>query len=143
VKRRAFITLLGGATVPLVTPSLLAAQEARTYRIGFLTGAPREAAHHIAFFDELRMSGFIDGQNLAVIAGGFGIRNEQVSAAATAIVQSAPDAIVSAGPVSTRGTGGDENDPNTRLVRRHGWRRVGAITAASGRQYHGCQPARA
>jgi putative tryptophan/tyrosine transport system substrate-binding protein len=102
VKRRAFITLLGGATVPLVTPSLLAAQEARTYRIGFLTGAPREAAHHIAFFDELRMSGFIDGQNLAVIAGGFGIRNEQVSAAATAIVQSAPDAIVSAGPVATR-----------------------------------------
>jgi putative ABC transport system substrate-binding protein len=102
MRRREFISLLGGATVSLVTPPLLAAEEARTYRIGFLTGNPREAAPHIAFFDELRMSGFIDGQNLAVIAGGFGVRNEQVSAAAAAIVQSAPDAIVSAGPVATR-----------------------------------------
>jgi hypothetical protein len=79
-----------------------AQEPGRNYRIGFLTGNPREAAPHIAFFDELRMSGFIDGQNLAVIAGGFGVRNEQVSAAAAAIVQSAPDAIVSAGPVATR-----------------------------------------
>jgi hypothetical protein len=45
LKRREFITLLGGATVSLVTPPLLAAQEAPTYRIGFLTGNPREAAH--------------------------------------------------------------------------------------------------
>src|SRR5947209_19187257 len=102
LERRKFITLLGGATVSLVMPPLLAAQEARTYRIGFLTGNPREAAPHIAFFDELRMSGFIDGQNLAVIAGGFGLRNEQVSAAPVAIGESARDAVVRGGPVATQ-----------------------------------------
>jgi hypothetical protein len=68
MKIRQFIALVGGATVSFLTPPLLAAQEARTYRIGFLTGGPRGAAHHIVFFDELRMSGFIDGQNLADIA---------------------------------------------------------------------------
>jgi len=101
MRRRDFIKGIAGSAA--AWPLAVRAQEpGRNYRIGFLTGNPREAAPHIAFFDELRMSGFIDGQNLAVIAGGFGVRNEQVSAAAAAIVQSAPDAIVSAGPVATR-----------------------------------------
>jgi putative ABC transport system substrate-binding protein len=101
MRRREFIALLGSAVVEW--PLAARAQEVgRTYRIGFLTGGPHEAAHIIAFFDELRMPGFIDGQNLAVVAGGFGLRNEQLSEAAAALVKSAPDAIVSAGPVATR-----------------------------------------
>jgi signal transduction histidine kinase len=103
MRRRQFITLLGGAAVSLTMPLPLAAQEAgRSYRIGFLTGGLREAAHIIAFFEELRSLGFNDGQNLAVVAGGFGLRGEQFAEAAAALVKSAPDAIVSTGPVATR-----------------------------------------
>ena len=102
LKRREFITLIGGAA-SLGMPLPLAAQDAgRIYRIGFLNGGPREAAHIIAFFDELRSLGFNDRQNLAVVAGGFGLRNEQFAEAAAALVKSAPDAIVSTGPVATR-----------------------------------------
>jgi hypothetical protein len=34
------------------------------YRIGFLSGAPREWPLHTAFFAELRGFGFVEGQNL-------------------------------------------------------------------------------
>ena len=101
MKRREFIRLLGGMAA--VMPLRLNAQEAgRIYRIGFLTAGLRQAAHYDAFFDELRMAGFIEGQNLAVAADGFNLRNERLTAAAAAIVKSAPDAIISAGPVATR-----------------------------------------
>jgi putative ABC transport system substrate-binding protein len=105
MNRREFIALISGVTVApsLLLPLTVGAQQAgRMYRIGFLTAGPREAAQYVAFFDELRMAGFIDGQNLAVAADGFGLRNEQLSEAAAAIVKSAPDAIISAGPVATR-----------------------------------------
>src|SRR5260221_4846101 len=66
----------------------LNAQEAgHIYRIGFLTAGLREAVQYVAFFDELRMAGFIEGQNLALVAGGFGVRNEQLSEAAAAIME--------------------------------------------------------
>ena len=80
MRRRDFIALLGGAAASPAIPLASKAQEAnRIYRIGFLTAGPREAAQYVAFFDELRMTGFIDGQNLAVVGGGFGLRNEQLS----------------------------------------------------------------
>ncbi len=142
MRRREFITLLGGATVSLVTPPLLVAQEARTYRIGFLTGNPREAAAHIAFFDELRMSGFIDGQNLAVIAGGFrhSQRTSFRSGCGACSIRTRCNRQCWAGR-HARGTGSDKNDSDTGHIRRPGWKRVGAIAPASRRQYHGCQPA--
>ena len=52
------------------TPLPLCAQEAgRIYRIGFVSGAPREEAMYAAFFEELRGLGFVEGQNLSVIPG--------------------------------------------------------------------------
>ena len=93
MKRRAFITLLGGAaTWPFVGR---AQQTRRTYRLGFMVPAGRESSGVIAFFDELRLLGFIEGQNVDVIPGGFDIRNDQLAERAATVVAAAPDAIVS------------------------------------------------
>jgi putative tryptophan/tyrosine transport system substrate-binding protein len=101
MKRREFITVLGGAAV--AWPLAARAQEAgRTYRLGFLVPHAREAPWVVAFFDELRLSGFIEGQNLIVVPGSFDIRDDQIAESVTAIVKAAPDAIVSGGDVATR-----------------------------------------
>jgi hypothetical protein len=66
--RRQFITLLGGAAAwPLAAG---AQQPGRTYRLGFFLPVARDAPAIIAFFDDLRIHGFIEGQNLAIIPGG-------------------------------------------------------------------------
>jgi ABC-type uncharacterized transport system substrate-binding protein len=94
--RREFITLFGGAAA--AWPLAARAQEpGRTYRLGFLVPVPRETAAVAAFFNELRLNGFIEGQNLTVVPGGFDVRNEQLAEKAAALVKAAPDAIV-AGP---------------------------------------------
>jgi ABC-type uncharacterized transport system substrate-binding protein len=96
MRRREFITLLGGAAV--AWSFVARAQEpGRTYRLGFLIPSGRERPQMLAFFDELRLAGFIEGQNLAVIPSGFGVRNEQIAVLAEAMVKAVPDAIV-AGP---------------------------------------------
>jgi len=102
MKRREFITLLGGAAASVSMPLSLCAQEAgRIYRIGFVSAAPREEPMYVAFFEELRGLGFVEGQNLSVIPG-FGIRNELLGEAAAALVRAAPDAIIAAGPIAAR-----------------------------------------
>jgi putative ABC transport system substrate-binding protein len=95
MKRRDFITLLSGAAT---WPFAAQAQEpGRIYRIGFLIPTPRDRPPVVAFFDELRLNGFIENQNLKVVPGGFDARDEQFVELATALVKAAPDAIV-AGP---------------------------------------------
>ena len=69
MRRRDFITLLGGA---VVWPVAAQAQEpGRIYRLAFLLPSPRQAPQAIAMFDELRRNGFNEGQNLVVIPDGF------------------------------------------------------------------------
>jgi ABC-type uncharacterized transport system substrate-binding protein len=95
VIRREFITLLGSAAAwPLAAR---AQQSDRTYRLGFLIPTSRETPAVAALFDELRLNGFIEGQNLKVVPGGFDLRNEELAERAAALVKAAPDAIV-AGP---------------------------------------------
>ena len=96
MRRREFITLLGGAAAawPLAA---WAQQSDRTYRLGFLIPTSRQTPAVAAFFDELRLNGFIEGQNLTVVPGGFDVRNEELAERAAALVKAAPDAII-AGP---------------------------------------------
>ena len=92
IKRREFMTVLASAMTWSVMSH--AQQAGRTYRLGVLAPSGREAPPIVAFFDELRRAGFIEGENLAVIPG-FGISENQYSKLATALVNAAPDAITS------------------------------------------------
>src|SRR5215467_10200684 len=95
MRRRQFITLLG---VAAPWPLAARGQEAnRTYRLGFLTQVGRNTPGIVAFFDELRAHGFVEGGNLSIIPGGFGVAIERIGEVAETMVKAAPDAIV-AGP---------------------------------------------
>jgi putative ABC transport system substrate-binding protein len=96
LRRREFITFLGGIAAAW---SLAARAQApgRIYRLGFLIPTPRDSPAVVALFDELRLNGFIENQNVEVLPGGFEVRNEQLVELAAALVKAAPDAIV-AGP---------------------------------------------
>jgi putative ABC transport system substrate-binding protein len=92
VRRRTFITLLGGAAA---WPVAARAQEAgRIYRLGFLIPSGRDTPALLAFLDELRLNGFVEGQNLVVVPGGFAVPNDQLAQRAAVMVEAAPDAIV-------------------------------------------------
>ena len=103
MRRREFITFLGGAAALVSAPLPLGAQApGRTYRLGVLVPSARQTPPVVAFFDELRLNGFIEGQNLEVIPGGLDIRNEQVAEQAALIATAGPDVIVSGGLFATR-----------------------------------------
>lgn len=100
MKRRAFITLLGGATL-LDAAIGRAQQPGRVYRLGIMLPAAREAANSLSMFDELRRSGFVEGHNLQ-IDGRFSMREEDASEVAAMLVAAGVDAIVTATPPRTR-----------------------------------------
>jgi putative tryptophan/tyrosine transport system substrate-binding protein len=101
VTRRDFITLLGG--VAAAWPIVARAQEpGRTYRIGSLQSAPRDAPHHLAFFAELGRLGFIEGQNVTVDRQGYGMRVEQFDEHALGLVKGKVDVILAAGDAAVR-----------------------------------------
>ena len=96
LKRREFITLLGVAAA--AWPLAAKAQDLnRIYRLGFLTQVRRNTPGIVAFFDELRVNGFVEGQNVSVVPGGFDVPIARFAEVAEAMVKAAPDAIV-AGP---------------------------------------------
>jgi putative ABC transport system substrate-binding protein len=95
MRRREFISLVGGATL---TWSLGArAQEpGRVYRLALVLPVGRDEPASLAFLDELRIQGFVEGKNL-VIVGGLPTSNEQAAAVVPLILQAAPDAITTGG----------------------------------------------
>jgi putative ABC transport system substrate-binding protein len=98
VTRREFIASM--ATIAAANarcPPSIAQESGRTYRVGFLIPASRESPAVNGFFDELRLYGFIEGQNLAVVFSGFNISNEQIAESIAALIRAKPDVIV-AGP---------------------------------------------
>ena len=99
MRRRDFI-LAGGATV--VWPFATRAQEAgRTYRLGCLLPLTHDAPINVAFFDELRRRGFIEGQNLTVEYRAYGLHVDLISEYAAELVKARVDVIVTAGDVTT------------------------------------------
>jgi len=91
MRRRDFIKAVTGSA--LAWPLAARAQEPdRTYRIGFITPASRES--YGVLFDELRLNGFIEGQNLVVVVAAFGIQNDQIPSAVASLVAASPDVIV-------------------------------------------------
>jgi putative ABC transport system substrate-binding protein len=90
MKRREFIIGSMAAAWPVVAE---AQQAGRTYRLGLMTPSGRETPHVAAFFDELRLNGFVEGKNLTVITLGNDIPEDQIAERAAALVNTAPDAI--------------------------------------------------
>jgi putative tryptophan/tyrosine transport system substrate-binding protein len=94
MRRREFITLLGGAAATLLDISAASAQEpGRTYRIGVLAFQPRTAPHYVAMLDELRRAGFVESQNLVVPGRGWALRAEQLPETAAELVKAKVDVI--------------------------------------------------
>ena len=96
MRRREFITRIGSAAAVLLlqVPIARAQEPGRIYRLGIMTGAARQAPRIVAFFDELKELGFVEGQNLKIVAGGFDLRDDQFAEVAATLVQSAPDAVL-------------------------------------------------
>jgi putative tryptophan/tyrosine transport system substrate-binding protein len=97
MKRREVLGILAGA---MAWPLAARADEwepGRVYRIGFLLPTPRKEPVVAALFDELRVHGLIEGQNLLVVGDGFGISFDQVPKAAAALVAASPD-VINTGP---------------------------------------------
>ena len=100
-RRREFITLLGGAAA--AWPLAARAQEVgRTYRLGFVLPIGRQTPPVVAFFDELRLNGFIEGKNIATVDGSFGLEGSTPAERAATVAKGAPDLIVAGGPLNTR-----------------------------------------
>jgi putative tryptophan/tyrosine transport system substrate-binding protein len=92
--------LLGGVAFPVSAVCKAWAQPAgTTYRLAALVQAPRTAAHWIAFFDELRKQGFLEGVNLTIVDA-FNTPLDRVDSVAVTIVNARPDAIMTAGALT-------------------------------------------
>jgi len=101
MRRREFISLFSSAA--LAWPLGAGAQEpGRVYRLAIVTTAGRDEPTSLAFLDELRVQGFVEGKNLEFVSDGFQFDNEKAAAVVPAIIKAAPDAIVSAGDFITQ-----------------------------------------
>ena len=100
MRRREFISLIGGAAA--AWPLTARAQEpGRVYRVALVLPVGRDEPAGLAFLDELRIQGFAEDKNLVII-GGSPTSNEQIATVVPAILQAAPDAIVTGGDFIAR-----------------------------------------
>ena len=95
MRRREFIALIGSAAAVslLLVPVARAQEPGRIYRLGVIAGPARQAPRIVAFFDELKGLGFVEGHNLQIVAGGFGLREDQSTEVAASLAKSVPDVI--------------------------------------------------
>jgi putative ABC transport system substrate-binding protein len=101
MRRRDFITILGGASATL--PFGAVAQEpGRIYRLGNLTTFPPDRPFSKLFTDKLRGFGFIEGQNLAVEWRNYGQSIGLLPQYVAELVSARVDVIFAAGGVAVR-----------------------------------------
>ena len=94
MKRRELIILLG--TAAFFHAPTHAQDPGRIYRLGILAPGPRDNRGFPAFFDELRRSGFVEGQNLQIDFRA-SVRAERAAEVVVDILGSGVDAIYTAG----------------------------------------------
>jgi len=102
MKRRAFITLLGGAAAAASPLAARAQQAGKLPTIGFLGADPSiESKRVAAFVQRLRELGWIDGRNLAIEYRWAEGRNERYAENAAELVRLKVDVIVTVATVPT------------------------------------------
>lgn len=100
MRRREFITLLGGAAAwPLVA---MAEEAGRTYRVGALSAGPRNSPPSVAMFDGLRQFGFIESQNLTIDWHQYSQHIDRISEFAANLVKGNVDVIYATGDAGIR-----------------------------------------
>jgi putative ABC transport system substrate-binding protein len=106
MKRRAFISLLGGAAVawPLAAR---AQQQRRIWRVGFLAIPLRptvlESSRYGAFAQGMRKLGYVEGDNLAIEYRFAEGKSERLSNLVAELLELKPDVLVVAGTPAVRG----------------------------------------
>ena len=100
MRRREFIALIGASAT---WPFAAMAQEAgRTYRLGVLLPHPRDVPVNVAFLEEFRRRGFIEGQNLTVEWRAYWQHVDLIPHYATELVMAHVDVIASVGEAAVR-----------------------------------------
>jgi putative ABC transport system substrate-binding protein len=100
MRRREFIALMGASVAwPLAA---IAQQPGRIYRLGCLLPLTRDAPVNVAFFDEFRRRGFVEGQNLIVEWRAYGLHPNLISQYAAELVKAQVDVITTGGEESSR-----------------------------------------
>jgi putative tryptophan/tyrosine transport system substrate-binding protein len=100
MRRREFITLIGASvTCPFAA---LAQEPGRIYRVGGVSSSPRNAAHFVAMFDELRRAGFVSGQNLTIDWHSYGARTDLIPEFAAELAKRRLDVLVMNGDAAIR-----------------------------------------
>jgi putative ABC transport system substrate-binding protein len=104
MRRREFITLLGGATVvwPLATRAQPGA--GKVFHVGILSlgaAGPRASPWWQPFFDELHELGYVEGGNLLITYMGADAHPERLRGLAADLIKAKVDVIVTTGPRET------------------------------------------
>jgi putative ABC transport system substrate-binding protein len=97
LKRREFITLIGGAAA---WPLAARAQQAAIPVIGFIESAGVIKQRRAAFIKALNEFGYVDGRNMAIEYGGADAHNERLPALVTELVHHQVAVIVADGPAA-------------------------------------------
>ena len=100
MRRRQFIGLLGSGFFASIAAR--AQQAGRTYRLGVLLPHPRDVPINVAFVEEFRRHGFIEGQNLTVEWRAYGLNFDLVSQYAAELVSARVDVIATGGEEAIR-----------------------------------------
>ena len=101
MRRREFIALVCGVAAgwPL---GAMAQNGARRYHLGILWPLLPQGQIALAFFDELRRRGFIEGQNLTIDYRAYASHVDLTSQYASELVKAKVDVILTAGDIAIR-----------------------------------------